>query len=84
MFLERTGRLRHQANVTYGSAAERVGRAHASALRLSKQLVASTPYLRELFPSDSDREMLLTYFYLLAGAAALHIITLFIRNVLYA
>ena len=84
MFLQRTGRLRHQATVAYGSAVERVGRAHASALQLSKRLVASTPYLRDLFPSDSDREMLLIYFYLLAGVALLHLITSFIRNVLYA
>ena len=84
MFLRRTERLRHQAEEFYGAAAERVAGSHASALQTSKRLVVATPYLRDLFPSDSDMEMLLTYFYLLIGAAVMHLVTSFVRYVLYA
>lgn len=84
MFLKRAEGLRHRAEETYRAVAERVAGAHASALQTSKRLVLATPYLRDLFSSDSDMEMLLTYFYLLLGAGVVHLVTFFVRYVLYA
>ena len=40
-----------------------------------------TPLLRDLFPSGSDREMLLVYAYLLLGAVMARLV---VRNVAYA
>ena len=50
-------------------------------LSLPQRLVEVTPLLRDLFPSGSDREMLLVYAYLLLGAVMARLV---VRNVAYA
>ncbi len=83
-FTWRAAHLAHSAKLVYDPTAARAHGLHMAALQRTKALVHATPYLRDLFPGDSDSEVLLVYAYLLLGAAALKIAMLFVRDVLYA
>ena len=83
-FKRRTAALAERASEAYRAAVERSGHVHKGAMEHTVGLIEATPILRDLFPSRSDREMLLVYFYILLGALATQGFIWLVRNVLYA